>query len=67
MMPARTFNVVDRRCRGFGALPPPLAGEGWERGDCAFRRTHMPPPCPSPASGGGDAGADGAVLPKALA
>ena len=38
MMPARTFNVVDRRCRGFGALPPPLAGEGWERGDCAFRR-----------------------------
>ena len=69
MMPARTFNVVDRRCRGFGALPPPLAGEGWERGDCAFliRRTHMPPPCPSPASGGGDAGADGSVLPKALA
>ena len=63
MMPGRTFNVVDRRCRGFGALPPPLAG------DCAFliRRTHMPPPCPSPASGGGDAGADGAVLPKALA
>ena len=69
MMSARIFNVVDRRCRGFGALLPPLAGEGWGGGDCAFliRRTHMPPPCPSPASGGGDAEADGAVLPKALA
>ncbi len=67
MMPARTFNVLDRRCRGFGALPPP--GEGWGGGDCAFliRRTRMPPPCPSPASGEGDAGADVSVLPKALA
>ena len=47
----------------------PACGEGWGGGDCAFliRRTHMPPPCPSPASGEGDAGADGSVLPKALA
>ncbi len=69
MMMTGTFNPVDRRCRAFGALPPPLAGEGWGGGKCAFIiwRAPMPPPCPSPASGGGDAGADRLVLPSVLA
>src|SRR6516165_10036549 len=54
--------VVHRRSRELGALPfhrlgvlpPPLAGEGWGGGELA-ESCCVPPPCPSPASGGGDA------------
>src|SRR5262249_41134751 len=45
-------------CRKLGALPPPLAGEGWGGGGTHALSFCVPPPCPSPASGGGDAGAD---------
>ena len=48
-------------CRECGALPPPLAGEGWGGGMLArfpfmlaIRSSLcLPPPCPSPASGEG--------------
>ena len=49
------------RCRGLGALPPPLAGEGWG-GGCMHGSCCGPPPCPSPASGGGDAEPTSAVF-----
>src|SRR5258706_548659 len=35
-------------------FPPPLAGEGWGEGDSNALSCRLPPPCPSPASGGGD-------------
>jgi hypothetical protein len=38
-----------------GLLPPPLAGEGWGGGALHGRSLCLPPPYPSPASGGGDA------------
>src|SRR5712691_7051187 len=37
-----------------GVLPPPLAGEGWGGGGL-HQSSCVPPPCPSPASGRGDA------------
>ena len=46
-----------KRCRKLGALPPPQAGEGWGGGRACLSLRVMPPPCPSPASGRGDAGA----------
>src|SRR5262249_57604862 len=38
-----------------GLLPLPLVGEGWGGGELAqMSLVAWPPPCPSPASGGGD-------------
>src|SRR5712691_10220229 len=47
---------IDAQTRSqLGALPPPLAGEGWGGGLSLRGPSCVPPPCPSPASGGGDA------------
>src|SRR5215813_208289 len=51
-------------CRKLGALPPPLAGEGWGGGGAHALSFCMPPPCPSPVNGGGDAGA---AFPRTVA
>src|SRR6266511_6448144 len=40
--------------RKLGLLPPPLAGEGWGGGALHGLSLCLPPPYPSPASGGGD-------------
>src|SRR5215471_16707557 len=56
------FSVVHRPCRELGtlpvqrlgALPPPLAGEGWGGGELARVLLRAPPPSPPPAGGGGD-------------
>ena len=53
VMMITTITMTKGACHKLGLLPSPLAGEGW-RGDASDR---MPPSCPSPASGGGDAGA----------
>jgi hypothetical protein len=45
--------MIEIACRKLGLLPPPLAGEGW--GGSLSDRVRVPPPCPSPARGGGDA------------
>src|SRR5262249_61790699 len=43
-----------QRCGELGPPPPPLGGEGWGGGE--LRESFcVPPPWPSPASGGGDA------------
>src|SRR5262245_23437431 len=47
-----------------GLLPPPLAGEGWGGGGTHALSFCMPPPCPSPVNGGGDAGA---AFPRTVA
>src|SRR5262245_40262244 len=37
----------------------PLVGEGWGGGGTHALSFCVPPPCPSPVNGGGDAGVDG--------
>jgi hypothetical protein len=48
-----TITMIKGARHKLGLLPPPLAVEGW-RGGASDR---MPPSCPSPTSGRGDAGA----------
>src|SRR6516162_3921829 len=58
------FSVVHRPCRELGtlpvqrlgALPPPLAGEGWGGGELARVLLRVPPPPPPPPRGGGGGG-----------
>jgi hypothetical protein len=48
-----TITMIKAACHKLGLLPPPPAAEGWGGG----ASDRMPPPCPYPASRGGDAGA----------
>ncbi len=51
--------------RELDRLPPPLGGRGGE-GASLLKSLCVPPPCPSPASGGGDAGAERSSLSRGL-